>query len=554
MMEVLSTDGPTNAEIRLTEQLEAVLKEQNMYDTKEIVQQRKEALEHLNELTRKFVRAVCIRRKVPTHLTEKAGGTVVTYGSYRLGVNSADADIDALCVVPKFVQREDFFREMLSILKNTSCITHIVPVPGAYVPIIKFKHKDIHIDLICACLKESSVDSSTDFSDAYKLAGLHHKCILSLNGTRVADDILKLVPNVDTFRTALRCIKLWAARREVYSNVLGFLGGVAWAIWVAHICQLYPNATASVVVHRFFHIAKTWRWPLPVTLKNIETKGPRLSYALKPWSQNEQDKRHIMPIITPSYPSMCTTHNVTKSTKMITTGELRRAAEIVDQILLNKLSWSALFQPTDFFEIYTNYLRVVVSADSAEGLTSWAGLVESRLRLLVLFLEAHRVMTLVHPFAHGFEYEYTCHSIDDIIAATHGHGILPSATQPISDENRIAPRTIYTKIFYIGLYVKTKNSRDKEVTLNRQLRQFMAYFEDHPNYDREHLGIVSKCLKASDLPEDVLPRKKKESDTCVNPKRSLTLSPSPPLRPITSESHHTKKKVKANETILSAQS
>jgi len=46
--------------------------------------------------------------------------------------------------------------------------------------------------------------------------------------------------------------------RAIYSNVNGFLGGVAWAMLVARICQLYPNATAGAIVSRFFIIMYQW--------------------------------------------------------------------------------------------------------------------------------------------------------------------------------------------------------------------------------------------------------------------------------------------------------
>lgn len=44
----------------------------------------------------------------------------------------------------------------------------------------------------------------------------------------------------------------------------GFLGGVAWAMLVARICQLYPNAIAGAIVSRFFIIMYTW-WVRPLS-------------------------------------------------------------------------------------------------------------------------------------------------------------------------------------------------------------------------------------------------------------------------------------------------
>jgi poly(A) polymerase Pap1 len=46
------------------------------------------------------------------------------------------------------------------------------------------------------------------------LKNLDQKCVRSLNGCRVTDEILRLVPNIDSFRLALRAIKLWAKSKD----------------------------------------------------------------------------------------------------------------------------------------------------------------------------------------------------------------------------------------------------------------------------------------------------------------------------------------------------
>lgn len=36
---------------------------------------------------------------------------------------------------------------------------------------------------------------------------------------------------------------------------------------VARTCQLYPNAVAATLVHKFFLVFSRWKWPQPVLLK-----------------------------------------------------------------------------------------------------------------------------------------------------------------------------------------------------------------------------------------------------------------------------------------------
>lgn len=54
--------------------------------------------------------------------------------------------------------------------------------------------------------------------------------------------------------------------RGVYSNALGYLGGVSWAMLVARTCQLYPNAAASTIVLKFFFVFQRW-YGIPLSLE-----------------------------------------------------------------------------------------------------------------------------------------------------------------------------------------------------------------------------------------------------------------------------------------------
>ena len=82
-------------------------------------------------------------------------------------------------------------------------------------PIIKLEFSGISIDLIFARLAVSTVPPGLTLTNVNLLRGLDERDLRSVNGTRVTDNILELVPHVQTFRTALRGIKLWAQRRFI---------------------------------------------------------------------------------------------------------------------------------------------------------------------------------------------------------------------------------------------------------------------------------------------------------------------------------------------------
>ncbi|KAL8234209.1 hypothetical protein R6Q59_020309 [Mikania micrantha] len=400
--EPISLGGPTEYDVIKTNELEQFLVDAGLYETHEEAISREEVLGRLDQIVKIWVKKVSRAKGLNEQLVQEANAKIFTFGSYRLGVHGPGADIDTLCVGPRQVDRdEDFFGQLKEMLLEMSDVTDMHPVPDAHVPVLKFKLNGVSIDLLYARLSLWVIPDDLDVSQDSILQNADEKTVLSLNGCRVTDQILRLVPNIQNFRTTLRCMRFWAKRRGVYSNVAGFLGGINWALLVARICQLYPNALPNMLVSRFFRVYTQWRWPNPVMLCPIE-EG---SLGLQIWDprRNPKDKYHLMPIITPAYPSMNSSYNVSSSTLRIMTEEFKRGHNICEAMVLKNGSWLELFEPYHFFEAYMNYLQIDVVAESDEDMMNWKGWVESRIRYLVLKIERDTLKMLqCHPHPGDF--------------------------------------------------------------------------------------------------------------------------------------------------------
>ncbi|KAJ3634788.1 hypothetical protein MTP99_007733 [Tenebrio molitor] len=377
-----------------TTELEEALKPFDVFETEQELNHRMVILGKLYSLVKQWIKDVSISINLPETVAENVGGKIYTFGSYRLGVHNKGADIDTLCVAPRHVYRTDFFSSFYELLKKQPEVTDLRAVEEAFVPVIKMNFDGIEIDMLFARLLLKEIPDSMDLRDDLLLKNLDQKCVRSLNGCRVTDEILRLVPNIDNFRLALRAIKLWAKRHGIYSNALGYLGGVSWAMLVARTCQLYPNAAAATLVHKFFLVFSQWKWPQPVLLK--QPSNVNLGFTVWDPRVNIQDRYHLMPIITPAYPQQNSTFNVSGSTRHIMMEEFKLGLQLTDDIMLNKQTWDKLFEPPLFFMKYKHFIVLLVSAESAEDHLEWCGLVESKFRLLIGNLERNQFITLAH--------------------------------------------------------------------------------------------------------------------------------------------------------------
>ncbi|TFK72022.1 polymerase [Pluteus cervinus] len=509
------SNAESNArEKEVTVTLMEELRRQNTFESKEESQRREIVLGRVNDLVKKFVHKVALERGLSEATASAAGGKIFTFGSYRLGVHGPGSDIDTLCVVPKHVTRDDFFEFFEPMMRELDGATEVQGVPEAYVPIVKAKVLGIPLDLLMARLLLPSIPDDLSLQDDNLLRALDERCIRSLGGSRVVNEMLSLVPNPDVFRDSLRCIKLWAQRRAIYSNVNGFLGGVAWALLVARICQLYPNAIAGAIVSRFFVIMYQWTWPQPVLLKQIE-EGP---LQVRVWNPRlyPGDRSHRMPIITPAYPSMCATHNVTNSTQTIMTEEFHRGSQIVDRVIVGSASWSELFAKHDFFHKYRYYLKIVATTEDPDLQLKWGGTVESRIRQLVMKLEYVESLILAHPFIKGFDQTHYCLTEEEVHNAAQddiSEALSKRTKQDI--EGKEGATTLYTTTFYIGLLIDKKPREGatgpRQLDISYPTTEFTKLVKVWDKFNPDQMGIVIRHIKRASLPDYVFDKGERQS-------------------------------------------
>ncbi|KAF9762623.1 Poly(A) polymerase pla1 [Nosema granulosis] len=397
----MSTKGSTEEEQIKEKEMDSYLRDCGFFEDESTGQTRERVLGRLNHLLKEFIFVMAEKKKIVSDGKNTFGGKIFTFGSYRLGVHSKGADIDVLCIVPKHVSRKDFFVDFYAMLEKSSEIKDLTKIEEAYVPLIKLRIQDIPIDLTFARLNVASVKDSVNLLNNSILKNMDEKCVLSLNGSRVTDEILNLVPNVETFHSALRCIKYWAKRRCIYGNSYGYFGGVAFSISVARVCQMYPHASSYVIVCKYFEVYSSWKWPSPVILKPIID----LSYNMKVWDPKvyPSDKYHKMPVITPAYPSICSTHNITNSTQNLISKEFQRGHEIMSKDGPVADVLKDLFSLSEFFRDYKFFLQVLILSTEEDSFSAWEGFIESKIRILATKIENVEDVTYAYPFPQPFK-------------------------------------------------------------------------------------------------------------------------------------------------------
>ncbi|XP_057470873.1 nuclear poly(A) polymerase 3-like isoform X2 [Actinidia eriantha] len=325
-----------------------------------------------------WIKKVACQRCLREHHIKAASATVLTFGSYGLGVHNSESDIDAICIGPRFATlAEDFFIILHDIFTSRPDVSEFHCIKDAKVPLMRFKLDGISIDLPYAQLKVMSVPENVDILNPYFMRGIDETSWRSLSGVHANKCILQLLPNMEVFQSLLRCVKLWAKRRGVYGNLLGFFGGVHLAVLVAYVCQSHPNASLSGLTSSFFNTFAFWNWPRPVMLQDGTLPIPPSAAEIRP----------LMPIRLPCRPREYCHSNITESTFYKIRAEFFRGNALTKDVLRPDFAWTRLFEHFPYTKTYTRFIKICLSASDRDELGEWVGWVKSRFRSLLVKVE-----------------------------------------------------------------------------------------------------------------------------------------------------------------------
>lgn len=316
--DVVSAKVPTAIDIVIDGTLKEYMDVHMKLETDEEMDRRAMILLKVEKIFKNFVVEVGIDvLRMEEDDVKAAGGELFISGSHRLGVREPGADIDTICVAPNFCTREHFFTLLKQQLMNHSDVTNFGAAEGARVPIMSFDFEGVSIDLLFARLADNIVPPKLDILDDKILIGIDEATEKSLNGPRVTQMIPELMDKniFPNFLILLRCIRKWAKCRGLYGNKLGYLGGINCNLLAVLVCQLYPKASPSTLLVRFFQLYGKWGWPKAVQINKIQANPPSLYGEQREVWCPEMNPYHVMPIITPAYPAMNSSASVSIHTR-----------------------------------------------------------------------------------------------------------------------------------------------------------------------------------------------------------------------------------------------
>uniref|UniRef100_A0A183BS73 polynucleotide adenylyltransferase n=1 Tax=Globodera pallida TaxID=36090 RepID=A0A183BS73_GLOPA len=318
--------------------------------------------------------------KIKATVTKWSAGTgiLLLSGSTMLKAQTADSDIDTICIVPGHIHSDSFFGTLQCLGANERhncddnslfCMLCQLPevhslrrLPETLVPLIRLISSFGHnFEIVFASIPDIHKISMTEVNGSReRICEMTHKL-----ATKVKEGNLKEGEIVKTERM----VRSLAA---YHSNLM--------------IAEMVPN----IETFRIFVLTLKMEWPLPVQLAEVRPD-------LLAWSaEKEQEKRIFlfgvglysqlsMPIITPGYPAHNSTFNVNWFTAKIIQKAMQEAFEQLQGSSANGTKWEKLLlKRRTFSDMYEHSFAINCAASSWDLCEEFCGFVGTRIRVQLM--------------------------------------------------------------------------------------------------------------------------------------------------------------------------
>lgn len=348
------------------------------------------------------------------------------FGSCALGVSLVKSDLDITLIVSQAfnVDPATFFQRFPGTLRKAGA-EKVVAITAARVPLIKFNVLGIAVDLlfVVAAPNATIKNDKARITELLLNDSLHfvHDTRNSSTGVATAAELLNAVPHKQQFHDLLRCVKVWAQRRGVYSNLYSYIPGVALAVMAARVCQLVPTRSSTELLRAFFEQLMRWlsesHRAQPIMIVKEGGVAPPSYQQLQqsstgtttppPQGTGAAAVPPLLFVADPVLPQTNKAFCVGRSGFEHLYAEARRALRILSATVPSVAApWRRLWTPYNFARDFDQLLvmRILTAhmprnsslhvdaaagaAEDEEDFLRWVGFTESKLRSLVYSLEA----------------------------------------------------------------------------------------------------------------------------------------------------------------------
>jgi len=350
-------------------------------------------------------------------LPRTAKSVIKTYGSCRYE-GEKGKDIDIAIITESRIDRIDFFKYIQKKneeIKNNDIkkMFDIMVIPDAYVPILTFKiikdannsanSKTISVDLV---LIRTTIDPNkfneriNILNDGFIIKTLcDEESKRSISGLRSwvwMDQYMeknKYYMNYDIFMKALKVIKEWARRRQIYGAKYGYPGGIAWCFMLFDVYKKcndnhINNENPIDLLFQFFetycchHQLANWKKkndvPIIISINsdhNID-QGKKRNSVITSYLQ----------IWTPTIPDINSTYSVSKYALKNIIHEFEKLKDVVKSKDKKLLLINILKRDYNIFDEFTHFIKIGFKNDVIPEIKE-IGLLQSRLHKLTKKIE-----------------------------------------------------------------------------------------------------------------------------------------------------------------------